>query len=61
MTNYECPICHAGDIEEDDCYDTDHGKNEIIEYYCGHCMTCGKNFQWERYYKFDHQTPYKED
>ena len=61
MTDYECPICHNGDIEEDDCYDIDHGKNEIIEYYCGHCLACEKNFQWERHYKFAYQTTYEED
>jgi predicted nucleic-acid-binding Zn-ribbon protein len=58
---WECPVCHNGDIEEDDCFDTDHGTNEIIEYYVGHCMACGRSFQWERHYKFDHQTPYEED
>ena len=43
----------------DEWYDGD--TDEIIEYYCGHCLACGKSFQWERHYKFDHQTPYVED
>lgn len=58
---WDCPVCHNGDIEEDDCFDTDYGKNEIVEYYVGHCMACGRKFQWERHYKFDHQTNFVED
>ena len=61
MTSYECPVCHNGDIEEDDCYDTSHSAREIIEYYCGHCLACGRKFQWERHYKFDYRTEYEED
>ena len=58
---WECPICHNGDIEEDDCFDTDHGSDRIIEYYTGHCLACGRNFQWQRIYKFETMTPFEED
>ena len=60
-TPYECPICHDGDIEDDDCFDIEYGKGEIIEYYVGHCLACGQSFQWRRIYKFDRQTPYEKD
>ena len=60
MIDYKCPICHAGNIDGD-WYDSDHSEDKIIEYYYGCCMTCGKNFEWQRHYKFDHQTPFKED
>lgn len=58
---WECPICHKGDIETDDCYDIDHGDDRIIEYYTGHCLACGQSFQWERHYKFDFVTKFEED
>lgn len=58
---WECPICHKGDIEEDDCFDTEHGPDKIIEYYVGHCLNCKRDFQWQRIYKFDHMTPFEED
>ena len=58
---WECPICHEGDIEEDDCYDWDHGDSAITCYYVGHCLKCGRDFQWQRIYKFDHMTPFEED
>lgn len=58
---WDCPVCHDGDIETDDCFDTDHGDNEIVEYYVGHCLSCGQSFQWQRIYKFDRQTPFEKD
>lgn len=58
---WECPICHKGDIETDDCFDTDHGAGKIIEFYVGHCLACGRSFQWERHYKFDFMTEFVED
>ena len=51
---WECPVCHNGDIEEDDCFDTDHSKDEIIEYYVG-------SFQWQRHYKFAYMTNFIKD
>lgn len=61
MNIWDCPICHDGDIETDDCFDTDHGTNEIVEYYVGHCLNCGKSFQWQRIYVFKEQTSFEED
>lgn len=58
---WECPVCHNGDIEEDDCFDTDHGQDEIIEYYVGHCLACGCSFQWQRHYKFAYMTNFIKD
>jgi hypothetical protein len=61
MNTCDCPKCHNGDIETDDCFDISHSNGEIIEYYVGHCLACGQSYQWEKHYKFAFQTDFEED
>lgn len=60
LENVKCPKCGSYNVEEDDCFDTEHGcldteqgwNDTFIELYCGHCEDCGHDFQWRRVYIF---------
>lgn len=58
---WECPVCHDGDVEEDDCFEIEYGEDRIIEYYVGHCLKCGQSFQWQKIYKLEKRTPFEKD
>lgn len=46
-----CPKC-GGIVIKDDMYDTQHGGDNVVELYCGHCIKCGTNYQWESHYQW---------
>ncbi len=49
----KCPKCGGTHIVEDDCYDIIKGENHTIkELCCGHCESCGADFQWDVVYQF---------
>lgn len=54
-----CPKC-GGIVVKDDMYDTQHGGGVVVELYCGHCIKCGTDYQWESYYKWSIDTDLEE-
>ena len=48
----KCLHCFA-DLEEDDCIDFEDYGSECVRHVVGHCLDCGKEYQWEEVYKFD--------
>lgn len=51
MDELKCLKCN-GEIEYDDCYDTECDCNYVIRSYTGHCIECGEKFLWEELYEF---------
>ena len=51
MTVQYCPKC-GGIIIEDDMYDTEFSKEEIITQHCGHCPKCSILYQWENRFRW---------
>ena len=51
MTVQYCPKC-GGIIIEDDMYDTEFSKEEIITQHCGHCLKCSTFYQWENHFRW---------
>ena len=60
MTELVCPKC-GGQLEVDDYYDSEESDEEIFMFACGHCVSCGTNYQWSRVYVFDRYDDLMED
>ena len=50
-----CPIC-GKEFEDIESFDWSNSEEKFIEYCCGHCPNCNKEFQWERHYSFAFET-----
>ena len=51
MEDVLCLKC-GGELEVDDCLDTDFNGSEMHAFIVGHCCECGAEHQWTENYKF---------
>ena len=54
-----CPKC-GGIIVKDDMYDTQHNGDSVVELFCGHCIKCETNYQWESWFLWSVDTEVEE-
>lgn len=47
----KCPHCEV-ELKIYDRYDIEFGRDEVTECYLGECPECGREFEWEKCYKF---------
>ena len=47
----KCPKCNCA-LEVFDMYDTEHNDEWCVEQFVGGCPICGKEYQWNRNFKF---------
>ena len=46
-----CPKC-GSIVLKDKKYDVQYCMDCIVEFYCGHCVKCNTNYQWESYFQW---------
>ena len=49
-----CPKCGSERISTDDCYDYEVSSDYVVRQYCGHCMDCNVDVDWDEVYTFSH-------
>ena len=52
----KCPHCNVT-LEEDDCIDIEDEISRLVKQLVGHCVDCGREYQWVEVYAYEGARP----
>lgn len=52
----KCPVCNVT-LDEDDCVDIEDESSRLVKQLVGHCVDCGREYQWVEIFTYDGAGP----